>query len=51
MRYMTVRVDEERKTAEKHRAKREDRQNRRKNFGNGKESREATETNDARENQ
>jgi len=51
MRYMTVRVDEERKTAEKHRAKREDRQNRRKDFGNGKESRETTETNDARENQ
>ncbi len=51
MRYMTVRVDEERKTAEKHRAKREDRQNRRKDLGNGKESREATETNDARENQ
>jgi len=51
MRYMTVRVDEERKTAEKHRAKREDRQNKRKDFGNGKESRETKGTNDARENQ
>ncbi len=51
MRYMTVRVDEERKTAEKHRAKREDRQNKRKDFGNGKESRENTGTNDAQENQ
>jgi len=51
MRYMTVRVDEERQTAEKHRAKREDRQNKRKDFGNGKESRETKGTNDARENQ
>ena len=51
MRYMTVRVDEERQTAEKHRAKREDRQNKRKDFGNGKESRETRGTNDAQENQ
>ena len=51
MRYMTVRVDEERQTAEKHRAKREDRQNKRKDFGNGKESRETKGTNDAQENQ
>jgi len=52
MRYMTVRVDEERKTAEKHRAKREDRQNKRKDFAGGNESRETTAAhNDARENQ
>ncbi len=52
IRYMTVRVDEERKTAEKHRAKREDRQNKRKDFAGGNESRETTAAhNDARENQ
>jgi small subunit ribosomal protein S6 len=52
MRYMTVRVDEERKTAEKHRAKREDRQNKRKDFAGSNESRETTAAhNDARENQ
>jgi small subunit ribosomal protein S6 len=52
MRYMTVRVDEERKTAEKHRAKREDRQNKRKDFASSNESRETTAAhNDARENQ
>jgi small subunit ribosomal protein S6 len=52
MRYITVRVDEERKTAEKHRAKREDRQNKRKDFNGSNESRETTAAhNDARENQ
>jgi small subunit ribosomal protein S6 len=52
MRYMTVRVDEERKTAEKHRAKREDRQDKRKDFNNGNESAEPMANDgDARENQ
>lgn len=52
MRYITVRVDEERKTAEKHRARREDRQNKRKSFNGGNESREtAAIDNDAQENQ
>ncbi len=52
LRYITVRVDEERKTAEKLRAKREDRQNKRKNFGNGNEARQTTATGDnAQENQ
>ena len=52
MRYITVRVDEERKTAEKHRARREDRQNKRKSFNGGNQLRETTATdNDARENQ
>ncbi len=52
MRYITVRVDEERKTAEKHRARREDRQNKRKSFNGGNQSRETTAAdNDARENQ
>ena len=53
MRYITVRVDEERKTAEKHRSKREDRQNKRKDFngGKGNEARETTAADDARENQ
>ncbi len=47
MRYITVRVDEERKTAEKHRAKREDRQTRRKGFNGGNESRETMAIDDA----
>jgi small subunit ribosomal protein S6 len=53
MRFITVRVDEERKTAEKHRSKREDRQTKRKdlNGGNDNESRETTATDDAQENQ
>jgi small subunit ribosomal protein S6 len=53
MRFITVRVDEERKTAEKHRAKREDRQTKRKDFngGNANESRETAATDDAQENQ
>lgn len=52
MRYITVRVDEERKTADKHRAKREDRQNKRKSFSGGNESREtAANDNAAQENQ
>ncbi|HXH69039.1 MAG TPA: 30S ribosomal protein S6 [Pyrinomonadaceae bacterium] len=51
MRYMTVRVDEERKTAEKHRSKREDRQNKRKSFAGGNESRETTAGDNAPENQ
>lgn len=40
MRYITVRVDEERKTADKLSAKREERQNRRKNFNGGNQSEE-----------
>ncbi len=51
IRFMTVRVDEDRKTAEKHRAKREDRQDKRKSFAVGSESRETTANEDARENQ
>jgi small subunit ribosomal protein S6 len=52
MRYITVRVDEDRKTAEKHRARREDRQNKRKSFNGGNQSRETAATdNDAQENQ
>ncbi|MCA1624323.1 MAG: 30S ribosomal protein S6 [Acidobacteria bacterium] len=38
MRYITVRVDEERKTAEKHRNKREDRQKRQRTARRGNES-------------
>lgn len=52
IRYITVRVDEERKTADKLQARREERQNKRKSFGSGNESREQTATdNDAQENQ
>jgi small subunit ribosomal protein S6 len=42
MRYITVRVDEERKTADKITAKRENRQNKRKDFSRGSDSRETT---------
>jgi small subunit ribosomal protein S6 len=52
MRYITVRVDEERKTAETHRTKREAQQNKRKSFRGDNESRGATATgSDAQENQ
>lgn len=52
MRYITVRVDEERKTADKHRAKREDRQNKRKDLNGGNESTETSANDsDAQENQ
>ena len=42
MRYITVRVDEDRKAAEKQRAKREDRQKRRKSFGGNQSNEVAT---------
>ncbi len=42
IRYMTVRVDEERKAADKIRAKREDRQNKRKSFSGANDSRQTT---------
>jgi small subunit ribosomal protein S6 len=51
MRFITVRVDEERKTAEKHRVKREERQTRRKSFDGNNESREIESPVDAQENQ
>ena len=51
MRYITVRVDEERKTANKIRAKREERQNKRKSFAGANEFRETTEGDGAQENQ
>lgn len=57
MRYITVRVDEERKAAEKLRAKREDRQKRRKNFSGSNQANEVATTagsgegNNAQENQ
>ena len=52
MRYITVRVDEERKTAEKLRAKREDRQSRRKSFNEAGQSNEASAAgNEAQDNQ
>lgn len=46
IRYITVRVDEEHKTAEKLRAKREERQNRRKSFAGGNDSRETAASGD-----
>lgn len=51
MRYMTVRVDEDRQTAEKHRAKRENRQNKRKEFAGANQTNEMPATEDAQENQ
>ena len=51
MRFMTVRVDEDRKTAEKHRAKREDRQNKRKDFSETGEDTETQAAENAQENQ
>jgi len=51
MRYMTVRVDEERKTAEKHRTKREDRTNRRSTARQGGNETETSTAQDAQINQ
>jgi small subunit ribosomal protein S6 len=53
MRFITVRVDEERKTADKQLAKREERQSRRKSFagGNNNESSDTESSVDAQENQ
>lgn len=51
IRYMTVRVDEDRKTAEKHRVKRESRQSKRQEFAGGNESRDAKPAGEVPENQ
>ncbi len=51
IRYLTVRVDEERKTAAKLTAKREDRQSRRRNGASNFKQTENTRTDEARDNQ
>lgn len=51
MRYITVRVDEERKTAEKHRAKREERKNRQTTARRGSDTGAAQQADEAQINQ